>query len=125
MLSAQDAVQWQQRGSVTSSVSFFRTIGGAVGVGVLGALFNVLIAPQLGQFADRGIAPATLLDPHLRNRLPPDVIASAQSMIAGALLWVFAAMLAVSVLQVVVALMMREGKCEHEVKTSEAMEALA
>ena len=27
LLSAQDAVDWQQRGIITSSISFFRTIG--------------------------------------------------------------------------------------------------
>ena len=37
LLAAQDAVQWQQRGIVTSSMQFFRTIGGAVGIGLLGA----------------------------------------------------------------------------------------
>ncbi|CAB1128624.1 MFS transporter [Candidatus Hydrogenisulfobacillus filiaventi] len=37
---AQSAVPWDRRGTVTGAMSFFRTIGGAVGVAVAGALLN-------------------------------------------------------------------------------------
>ena len=40
LLAAQDAVAWQQRGIITSAVQFFRTIGGAIGIGMLGMLFS-------------------------------------------------------------------------------------
>src|SRR5438552_4072870 len=39
ILAAQNAVTWQQRGIITSGIQFFRTIGGAVGIGVLGMVF--------------------------------------------------------------------------------------
>ena len=38
LLAAQDAVQWQQRGIVTSGITFCRNFGGAAGVGLFGAL---------------------------------------------------------------------------------------
>ncbi|CAA9444408.1 MAG: Uncharacterized MFS-type transporter, partial [uncultured Phycisphaerae bacterium] len=47
LLASQGAVGWQQRGIVTSGNQFFRTIGGAVGIGLLGMLFNVLAAARL------------------------------------------------------------------------------
>ena len=47
LLAAQDAVAWQQRGIITSGIQFFRTIGGAIGIGLMGMLFNMLIAPDL------------------------------------------------------------------------------
>jgi MFS family permease len=46
LLGAQDAVAWQQRGIITSLVAFFRSIGGALGVGLLGAILNVALAPN-------------------------------------------------------------------------------
>ncbi len=41
LLAAQDAVEWQQRGLVTSGITFARNFGGALGVGLLGTLFNL------------------------------------------------------------------------------------
>ena len=46
LLSAQHGVGWQQRGIVTSATQFFRTMGGAIGIGLLGMLFNLLAAPK-------------------------------------------------------------------------------
>ncbi|HEX2184780.1 MAG TPA: MDR family MFS transporter, partial [Chloroflexota bacterium] len=40
LLAPQSAVPWNMRGAVTSSTQFARTIGGAVGVAMLGALLN-------------------------------------------------------------------------------------
>jgi len=125
LLAAQEAVAWQQRGGVTSSVAFFRTMGAAVGIGLLGALFNILVTPGLSALASRGATPAALLNPAVRDQLPQDVLASAQSTIAHGLTWVFAVMVCFAAGQVVVALLMRRGKCDHVVHTSEALEAMA
>src|SRR5262249_36241812 len=63
MLAAQGAVTWQQRGIITSGVTFFRTVGGAVGIGLLGALFNILISRRLAAVRNLGLTPASVLDP--------------------------------------------------------------
>ena len=58
LLGPQNAVSWQRRGVATSSVQFFRSMGGAVSVAALGALFNArwtALAPD--------IDPNTALDP--------------------------------------------------------------
>ena len=38
ILAVQNVVSWNRRGAATGAVSFFRTIGGALGVGILGAV---------------------------------------------------------------------------------------
>ncbi len=72
LLSAQHGVSWQQRGIVTSAIQFFRTMGGAIGIGLLGMLFNVLAAPQMQQLRKMGVSPATIMDPHARSSIPAD-----------------------------------------------------
>src|ERR1700722_13442700 len=57
LLAAQNAVTWQRRGMVTSSVMFVRNVGGSVGIGVLGALFNILALPHLHDLESHGISP--------------------------------------------------------------------
>src|SRR5690606_23678033 len=44
IVAVQAAVPWERRGVATSSQQFFRTIGGAVSVAVLGALLNASLA---------------------------------------------------------------------------------
>jgi EmrB/QacA subfamily drug resistance transporter len=69
LIAVQQAVTWEQRGVATASSMFFRTIGGALSVGALGAvlahalgaevpanLLNQLLGPEHG----RGIDPALL-----------------------------------------------------------------
>ena len=125
LLAAQDAVTWQQRGIITSAVQFFRTIGGAIGIGLLGMLFNILIAPQMAHLHAIGINPAELMDPHRRGKLDPAILHSASSMIAGGLTWVFIAMLVFAVFQTIATFYMSGKKAAHEIGTVEAMEAMA
>jgi MFS family permease len=124
ILAAQNAVTWQQRGIVTSGIQFFRTVGGAVGIGVLGMVFNVLTAPQMRALRDSGINPAELMDPHGRAALPPDALARASAMIGHGLTWVFALMLLSAVAQVIVTLFMPRHASAQAVRRSEAMEAM-
>ena len=124
LLAAQGAVGWQQRGIITSAVAFFRTIGGSLGIGVLGAMFNVLTGPGLEKLKAAGATPARLLDPGLSAGIPASVLHEAQGVIAGGLMWVFAAMVLVAVLQAVVTMLMPPGKADHVVKASEGMEAM-
>jgi len=101
LLAAQGAVTWQRRGVATAGISFFRTLGGAVGIGLLGTMFNVL----------SGSASATaakLLDPITRSTVPVSEVAAAQHSIAAALIWVFVAMLAIALIGILVTAFMRD-----------------
>ncbi|HZK81986.1 MAG TPA: MFS transporter [Humisphaera sp.] len=125
LLAAQDAVTWQQRGIITSGIQFSRTIGGAIGIGLLGMLFNILIRPELARLHDLGINPADLMEPHMREKLDPAALHTASGMIASGLTWVFAAMLFFAILQTLVTLFMSERKASHAISRAEALEAIA
>jgi MFS family permease len=125
LLAAQDAVAWQQRGIITSGITFFRTIGGAVGIGVMGMMFNVLTAPQMQRLRQAGVNPAELMDPRTRAHVSPEVLRSASETIGHGLTWVFGAMLLAAVAQAAVTLLLPPGKCGHPVRRTEAMEAMA
>ncbi|MDB4998643.1 MAG: transporter [Myxococcaceae bacterium] len=71
LISVQESVTWAQRGVATASTTFFRTIGGSIMVGALGAVLaahlrggadpravNSLFGPEHG----RNLAPAVLRD---------------------------------------------------------------
>jgi EmrB/QacA subfamily drug resistance transporter len=55
LIAAQSAVDWQQRGVVTASNMFFRSLGSAVGVAVFGAVVNSRLGASA---ADGGPVPA-------------------------------------------------------------------
>ena len=123
LLAAQHSVEWQQRGVVTGAVQFFRTIGGALGIGLLGALFNLLIKPKLPELHRLGVSTQALINPELRARLDHSVVQSVGEVIAGGLFWVFVSMLAFAVLTFLFSAMM-SGHRDHETVTAtEAMEA--
>lgn len=70
VLAVQNAVKPTELGVATSSVTFFRSMGGSIGVAVFGALFNNQLAHRLGSSViSRG---STELDPSVVWDLPPD-----------------------------------------------------
>ncbi|HVT87301.1 MAG TPA: MFS transporter [Tepidisphaeraceae bacterium] len=125
LLAAQDAVEWKQRGIVTSSIQFFRTIGGAVGIGVLGMMFNILTQSQMRSLREAGVNPGALLDPHSRSLLAPDVLQSASSMFGHGLTWVFGGMLLCAAGQALVTLVMPGHKAARAITAAEVMEGMS
>ncbi len=82
LVSVQASVGWSERGAVTSSVLFMRTIGQALGAGIAGAILNFSLAraaPSAGDTLNQ------LLTPSLRATLDRDTIAQLSHAIAGAL----------------------------------------
>lgn len=120
LLAAQNAVQWQQRGIVTSSISFFRTIGGAIGVGLMGATFNFLSREDLEKLRESGIAPAAALDPKMQGNLSPEALALVQHAISWSLLWVFVAMVLMAIFQLAATFLMKPRKPDHAIGKLEA-----
>jgi predicted MFS family arabinose efflux permease len=101
---AQSAVDWSMRGVATSSNQFFRSVGGTIGVSVLGTLLaermksgllrlsdeQTLPADQLRHLAD----PQVLLDAQSRASLPQEALLELQHVFTDALSLVFRAGLA-------------------------------
>jgi hypothetical protein len=92
LVSVQNAVPWRRRGVATSSVVFFRTVGGSLGVAVMGAFLNASLGERYSAAVDRAAGgdeglgrllsdPNALLQPAVRSRIPHD----AYSELAGAL----------------------------------------
>ena len=79
LVMVQAAVPWQRRAVATGLVQFSRTIGGAVGVGLLGGLVTAAV----------GGSSAIILDPIGRNFIPAAQLAAMRSSLSGGLEWVF------------------------------------
>ena len=89
VIAVQNAVSWSQRGVATATSQFFRTIGGSIGVAILGTV----LASRWGQeAAARGAGDferSVLLDPARRVNVPADILAAMESALAVALQHVF------------------------------------
>jgi EmrB/QacA subfamily drug resistance transporter len=80
VVSVQNAVSYDELGTATSGVTFFRSIGGSFGTAVFGAIFaNVLVGNLASQLHELGIshipggAAAGIDNPTLVAKLPPAV----------------------------------------------------
>ena len=69
MLAIQHAVAWGQRGVATGAATFSRTIGGAVGVGLLGASLTWELSRRLASAGGSGIDIAAALRPESHRLL--------------------------------------------------------
>jgi predicted MFS family arabinose efflux permease len=79
LVAIQGAVSWQQRGQATGLVQFSRTIGGAVGTGLLGALLAEAV----------GSAASAILDPIARASIPAAQLAAERSGLNTGLGWIY------------------------------------
>ena len=79
ILAVQHAVSWGQRGVATGAVIFLRTIGGAIGVGLLGATLGWELAHRLAVSGATGIDVAAALRPETHKRLSPAQLRLVQS----------------------------------------------
>ncbi|HWM93752.1 MAG TPA: MDR family MFS transporter [Thermoanaerobaculia bacterium] len=104
LLAVQNAVPWNLRGVATSSVQFFRSIGGAVVVAALGALFSVRLAAEAA-----GIDPNIALDPLLRSKASSAVLEKLSGALLHGLQGVFLVLAVFCALSIVVALLFPRG----------------
>lgn len=101
LLASQNAVGWEQRGVVTASVQFTRTMGGTIGVAVLGAVLNARLVPTLRSAGATDVN--ALLEPASRSGLSEQVLTILRGGLASSLLGVYTIMLVVAVVGVIFA----------------------
>lgn len=102
LIAVQQAVPRTQLGVVTSLNQFSRSIGGAVGVAVMGTVLSAGLASQLGEMARAGRAsltaeraaelaanPNALIEPTARAAMPPDTLDALQDALAASIRNVF------------------------------------
>jgi len=110
LLGVQSAVPWQRRGVATSSVQFFRNIGGAVAVAALGALLNARLQAMAGPGADAN----AVLDPALRTRLAPGTFHHLIAALMHGIQGVFIALAALAAISFAVALLFPRGSAREQ-----------
>jgi EmrB/QacA subfamily drug resistance transporter len=108
LLAVQNAVPWRQRGVATSSIQFFRTIGGAIAVAALGAVLNAHIAARLGSDVDMNVA----LDPAARTEIPSAQLQDLVAALDGGLTFVYLVMAGMAFLALFVATAFPKGSAE-------------
>ncbi|HET8912144.1 MAG TPA: MDR family MFS transporter [Ktedonobacteraceae bacterium] len=108
-LSMQSAAPRNLIGVASAFTQFVRTIGGTVGVAIMGAILNAQLAqhfapilsnnPQALSHIPKGVAPANiLLTPRLRAALPVDFLSQLTNALSQSLFWVYALMLFLAVI---------------------------
>ncbi len=103
----QGAVAWQRRAVATGLVQFSRTIGGAVGVGVMGGLLTAFV----------GGASSAILDPVSRSDLPPSALEAGRTALASGLTVTYWLMVVTAVVALVVAVRsMPDVRLGHEIE---------
>ena len=124
ILSVQNAVPWNLRGVATATTQFFRTMGGTVGVAIMGTILNAQMAqrfaPIYAQFAEvasrlpKNIAPANvLLTPGLRESLPLAFLTQLQNALAQSLFWVYGLMLVLALIGLAAMFLLPGGRAEN------------
>ena len=101
VLAIQHAAEEHQRGVATSLVPFFRAVGGALGVGALGALLAAGLSRRLGPAAEA--AGALLAQGHAAPASAAADLAALGLALEGALLPVFVVLLVLAAVNVAVA----------------------
>ena len=135
ILSVQNAVPWNLRGVATASTQFFRTIGGTIGVAIMGSVLNAQMAsrftPIFAHFASdaarlpKSVAPANiLLTPNVRASLPLDFLSQLQNALAQSLFWVYALMFVFAVIGLGCMFLLPGGSAEQYSYKSESDDAV-
>jgi EmrB/QacA subfamily drug resistance transporter len=75
MVSTQGSVAWNRRGTTTGLVQFSRSIGGSIGLGLMGGILTAAV----------GTHSAQVLDPFTRNRLSPAELLATRDALEGGL----------------------------------------
>jgi hypothetical protein len=104
LLAPQSVVPWNLRGAITSATQFFRTIGGAIGVALLGAALNrhltrVLEPAVPGSAGGSSVEDlvSAVLNAPARAALPAETAQALAEALAGGLHQTYLALLAIAV----------------------------
>ncbi len=123
LLGVQHVVEYGQRGTATSSIQLSRTLGGAIGIGLHGALFAYLAHPALAALESKGYLASQLLSPESAAGIPLDIQQAAQNVIGHNLIYVFASMLLFAGIQLLVCQRIPARKAEAAISPAEAIES--
>ncbi|NHN30295.1 MDR family MFS transporter [Paenibacillus agricola] len=116
-------VGFEQRGTVTSMVSFFRSIGSAIGVTVLGSVQTSALNSRLSELLPgsgmAAIDPRALLQPEVRASIPPQVLEKLTIGLADSIAFVFLCTLLMAVATLICVLLMGKARMEIPAHTKQ------
>ncbi|SFK74377.1 drug resistance transporter, EmrB/QacA subfamily [Paenibacillus sp. 1_12] len=116
-------VGFEFRGTVTSMVSFFRSIGSAIGVTVLGTVQTSALTSRLTELLPGSnmtqIDPRALLQPEVRAKIPPQVLEKLTVGLADSISIVFQCTLIMAVAALICILLMGKAKMEIPAHTKQ------
>jgi EmrB/QacA subfamily drug resistance transporter len=117
VISVQNAVEWRYRGVATASSQFMRTIGGSIGVAIMGAILNSQLSDRFAQVQGipAGASEATLLNVEERDLLPAAVLDGMQRALAASLHEIFVFLVGIACVAFAVALFFPRGRA-HELQ---------
>jgi EmrB/QacA subfamily drug resistance transporter len=120
IISVQNAVEWRHRGIATASTQFFRTIGGAISVAIMGAILTSEMTKRLADTpgVPSGADAHTLLNVHERESLGPAVLDAMQRALAGSLHEIFIFVMLMSVAAFGVVLFFPRGRAQDMEKAA-------
>ncbi|HEY3641956.1 MAG TPA: MDR family MFS transporter [Xanthobacteraceae bacterium] len=108
ILAVQNSVDYEHLGVATSGATLFRSIGGALGVAIFGAIFAHALQAQLSAVLPPGTAFPSAASPAALQALPPEIRAAYLSGIVAALRLVFQVAAAVAAVGFLLTLGLRE-----------------
>jgi MFS family permease len=113
ILAVQHAVEWGRRGVATGAVTFFRTMGGALGVGLLGASLGFELGRRLIATGVNGLDVAAALRPETHRLLASDHLRLVQDALGRSLRDVFFEMFALALLVILCSVGLRGGRADE------------
>jgi EmrB/QacA subfamily drug resistance transporter len=131
IFAVQNAVPWRLRGVATASTQFFRTIGGTIGVAVMGTILNAqmatLLTPIFTRFPDaaaqlpKNISPENaLLTPEVRSVLSPEFLKLLEGALAQSLFWVYTLIAILAIIGLLAMVLLPGGRAEKHTYKEEA-----
>jgi MFS family permease len=118
VISVQNAVEWRNRGIATASTQFFRTIGGAIGVAIMGAILTRSMTQRLAEIP--GVPPGAVADDLLtretRATLGPEILDAMQRALASSLHEIFYVVVIAAIAAFTIVLFFPKGRAHDLAK---------
>jgi MFS family permease len=110
ILGVQNAVDWGRRGVATGAVTFVRTMGGALGVGLLGATLGFDLTRRLNAAGESGIDVVAALRPETHKLLSPSQLQIVQDALGRSLRDVLLQMFVIALLAIGCSVLLEGGR---------------
>lgn len=125
VIAVQNAVDYSELGVATSGATLFRSIGGAVGTAIFGAIFTNRLGVNLVKYLPSGVTPDQLAEaqgnPQALNKLPADVHHGYVLAYAHSLQTVFLIGVPIAILAFALTWLLTEHPLRQSVATTPAM----